>query len=125
MKDVKFYYCEICGNLTYLLDEGEGEMICCGEPMKLLTAGTTDAATEKHVPYLKRDGNHLEAVIGEVEHPMLEKHYITWIAAVQGDRVIFQHLSPGDEPKACFELQDGPVEVYEFCNLHGLWKADA
>lgn len=125
MKEVKFYYCEVCGNLSYLLNEGPGQMVCCNQPMTLLKAGTTDAALEKHVPAITREDGKIQVIVGAVVHPMVEEHYITWIAAVQGDSVKFAHLHPGQEPKATFCAADGPVQVYEFCNLHGLWMAEA
>ncbi|MDD3418332.1 MAG: desulfoferrodoxin family protein [Eubacteriales bacterium] len=125
MKEVKFFYCEVCGNLTYLLNEGPGEMVCCNQPMTLLVAGVTDAATEKHVPFVTRESGKIDVVVGEVEHPMIPQHYITWIAAVQGDSVKFVHLHPGEPPKASFCVEEGPVTVYEYCNLHGLWMAEA
>ncbi len=125
MSKVKFYHCEVCGNVVALLVDGKGELVCCGEPMVLLEADTVDAAKEKHVPEIKRDGNKIEVVVGSVEHPMEEKHYITFIAAVQGKKIQIAQLEPGDEPKASFEIEDGEVEVYEFCNLHGLWMAKA
>ncbi len=125
MKEVKFYYCEICGNLSYLLNEGGGEMVCCNQPMTLLQAGVTDAATEKHVPFVTRKDGMIEVVVGEVEHPMVAAHYITWIACVQGECVKFVHLHPEEAPRAEFCVKEGPVAVYEFCNLHGLWMAEA
>ena len=121
----KFYFCKPCGNLVYLMNNGGGKLVCCGQPMELLDAGVTDAAQEKHVPAVTRDGNKLTVVVGSVAHPMEEKHYITWIAVEQGNALYVKHLKPGEEPKAEFLVEDGPVTVYEFCNLHGLWKADA
>ena len=80
----KFYFCKPCGNLVYLMNNGGGKLVCCGQPMELLDAGVTDAAQEKHVPAVTRDGNKLTVVVGSVAHPMEEKHYITWIAVEQG-----------------------------------------
>lgn len=125
MENVKFYYCRRCGNLVLMMHEGGGELVCCGEAMELLKAGVTDAAKEKHVPEVKREGNHLSVQVGSVAHPMEEKHYITNIIAVQGKNVQMKYLQPGEAPQAEFDVADGPVTVYEFCNLHGLWKAEA
>ena len=127
MNEVKFYYCEACGNLVILLNEGPGQLVCCGQDMILLEAGTTDAAKEKHVPEAKREGDRLIVQVGSVAHPMEEKHYITHIVAVQGDKVQIKYLKPGEEPKAefaiCAECED-KIQVYEFCNLHGLWMTE-
>lgn len=125
MNKVKFYHCEKCGNVVALLVNGGGELVCCGEPMVELVADTVDAAKEKHVPEIVRDGNKIDVQVGSELHPMIEKHYITFIAAVQGDKIQICQLKPNEEPKASFEIEDGKVEVYEFCNLHGLWKAEA
>lgn len=125
MKDVRFFHCEECGNVVALLVEGGGELVCCNAPMVEMEANTVDAAVEKHVPELKREGNAIEVVVGSTIHPMDEDHYICFIAAVQGAKVQIANLKPGEEPKAKFDLADGPVVVYEFCNLHGLWKAEA
>lgn len=121
-----FYRCETCGNLVMKVHDGGGQLVCCGSPMTELKANSTDAATEKHVPAVTRDGNAIKVQVGSTPHPMLEEHYIMWIAAVQeGKRAQIAYLKPGGEPKAEFAICDGPVEVYEYCNLHGLWIANA
>ena len=119
-----FYRCSICGNLVGLINRGGGELVCCGQPMNLLTANTTEASTEKHIPVLTRDGNNLHVEVGSVAHPMLPEHYIQWICIAQGNLTQRTSLDPGDPPAADFVICDGPVVVYEYCNLHGLWKAE-
>lgn len=121
----KFFKCEICGNMVGLIQNGGGELVCCGQPMKLLEPNTVDAANEKHVPFVKREGNKLHVQVGEVEHPMLDEHYIQWIMVAQDDRTQRAYLKPGSKPVADFDVHDGAVTVYEYCNLHGLWSADA
>lgn len=125
MSEVKFLYCEKCGNIATVLFNAGPPIVCCGQKMVEMPAGTTDAALEKHVPAVTRDGNKVSVQVGSVEHPMTEAHYITFIAAVQGANLQVAQLTPADEPKAEFVVADGPVEIYEFCNLHGLWKAEA
>ncbi len=125
MKDVRFFHCNACGNVVALLVEGGGELVCCGQPMEELKAGTTDAAVEKHVPYITKADGKIEVQVGEVEHPMLEEHYICFIAAVYGNKIKIERLAAGDAPKAVFCDPGCPVTIYEFCNLHGLWKAEA
>ena len=51
---VKFYRCEECGNIVELINNGGGELVCCGQPMVELKANTTDAANEKHVPVVEK-----------------------------------------------------------------------
>ncbi len=120
---MKFYRCEVCGNIVELVHNGGGELICCGEPMKELVANTTDAATEKHVPFVQVEGQKISVQVGETIHPMTEAHYITWIILETDKRITRVNLTPQDEPKAEFILPEGEkaVAVYEYCNLHGLW----
>ena len=123
MSDFEFYRCERCGNVVALLKKGGGTLTCCGQAMTKLEANSTDAAQEKHVPVVVREGGKIKVSVGSVPHPMLPEHHIEWIALVSGDKVEFAFLKPGEEAKAEFnEVASGTV--YEYCNLHGLWKAD-
>lgn len=125
MADVKFYKCKKCANLFVKVLEGPCTPQCCGEPCEELVAGSTDAATEKHVPAVTREGGKIIAKVGEVAHPMLDAHSIQFIALVAGDRIEIKKLHPGDEPVAEFACDGSEnVTVYEYCNLHGLWKAE-
>ena len=123
---VKFYKCMHCGAIVAKLNEIGCDPSCCGEVMKPLLAGTVEAAVEKHIPVAKRDGNLIHVEVGEVIHPMLENHYIEWIYLLSERGGQFVFLKPGEEPKADFALVDGekPLEVYAYCNLHGLWKGE-
>lgn len=119
----KFYRCPTCGK-TLLVIKGISAPACCGEPMELLEAGAVDAATEKHVPVVTRTDTGIDVNVGSVDHPMLEAHYIQWIALVDGARTEIHTLEPEAAPKTSFvgPISDG-AEVFEYCNLHGLWKA--
>ena len=123
---LKFYRCKHCGNIVGKIYDSGVPIVCCGENMEELTANTSDGAHEKHVPVVKVEGNRVHVVVGSTEHPMGEDHYIEWIAlqTKNGNQRIC--LKPGDKPEACFAICDGDeVEaVYEYCNLHGLWKAE-
>ena len=126
--DVKFYFCHHCKNLLLpAVDKGVTPS-CCGEKMELLEAGTTDAALEKHVPVveLEADGHHFTVNVGAVPHPMAEDHYIQFVVIAHGSRIGCHRLAPGDEPSLRFSIKDNsvPITVYEYCNLHGLWKAE-
>ena len=89
-----------------------------------VVAITEDAAVEKHVPYTSiEDDDVLYVKIGEVDHPMTEDHYITWVAAVYNDSVLKYNFKPGEVPEAVFDYEEGMV-VYAYCNLHGLWKKE-
>ena len=101
--------------------------MCCGQKMDEIVPGTTDAAQEKHVPVISVDGNTVTVEVGSVEHPMLEEHYIQWISIETREGNQRKILKPGEAPKAVFALTEGDelVAAYEYCNLHGLWKAEA
>lgn len=124
MREQKFYICKHCGNIVNLVKSAGVPVVCCGEPMHELIPGTVDAAVEKHVPEYEVKDNKVFVKIGSVEHPMLPEHYIQWIwlQTKMGNQLV--HLSPEQKPEAVFALADGDeVEaVYEYCNLHGLWK---
>ncbi len=91
-----------------------------------LTANTEDAAHEKHVPQITIDGSTVVVKVGSVEHPSLPEHFITFILLETNTGIHTKWLKPGDVPAATFVLvaDEKPVAAYEFCNLHGLWKAD-
>ena len=121
---VKFYRCNKCKNIVELIYNGDGELVCCGEPMVELKENTTDAATEKHVPVYEKDGDTTLVKVGSVAHPMTDEHYIQWIAALTDDGIFRKNLSPGDKPEAAFSCLKNVRAYYEYCNLHGLWKVE-
>lgn len=123
---MKFYVCKHCKNLVTLLHESGVPMMCCGEKMTELVPGTSDGAFEKHVPAVSVDGNTVTVKVGEVEHPMLENHYIQWVVLETKNGAQIHYLKPGEKPEAVFALAEGDeaIAVYEYCNLHGLWKKE-
>jgi len=121
-KKLQIYKCEICGNIVEVLHEGEGELVCCGQPMKLYKENTTDAALEKHVPVIEKTENGFKIKIGSVAHPMIEEHYIEWIEAIVDGAAYRQFLKPGDAPEAEFCIKADNIIAREYCNIHGLWK---
>ncbi len=124
-KKKQIYKCEICGNIVEVLHEGKGELVCCGEPMKLYEEKTADSAVEKHVPVIERMGDKVKVKVGSVPHPMEEKHYIEWIELIVDGKSYRQFLKPGDAPEAIFDLKvsdDTKLEAREYCSIHGLWK---
>ena len=123
---MKFYICKHCKNLVTLLHESGVPMVCCGEKMTELVPGKSDGAFEKHVPAVSVDGNAVTVKVGEVEHPMLENHYIQWIVLETKRGAQIHYLKPGEKPEAAFMLAEGDeaIAAYEYCNLHGLWKKE-
>ncbi|MFC1486002.1 desulfoferrodoxin [Candidatus Latescibacterota bacterium] len=117
------YKCEVCGNIVEVLHEGAGELVCCGEPMKLMVANTVDAAREKHVPVIEKISNGYKVKVGSDPHPMIDTHYIEWIALCADGVTYRKFLKPGDAPEAEFCVTAKTVTAHEYCNLHGLWKA--
>ena len=120
----KFFICNVCGNIVEMIRESGVPIICCGQKMTELIANTSDGAIEKHVPLVDVKGNKVDVIIGSNIHPMIEKHYIQWIYLETNKGIQRKALLPGDEPKATFIIDNDEVvkAVYEYCNLHGLWK---
>lgn len=122
---MKFFKCDICGNFVEMVKESGVSMMCCGQNMTELLPGTSDGAHEKHVPVYSVNGNTVSIQVGSTEHPMMEGHFIAFIA-VETDQGAYRITrKPGDAPKAELTLADGEIVlgVYAYCNLHGLWKA--
>ena len=119
---MKFYRCEICGRIVEEVKPG-GPLTCCGQAMTELIPGTTDAAVEKHVPEYKVEDGKVIVTVGAVEHPMVDAHYIEWVALETNFGVARRALAPGHKPEAWFALTDKEEvkAVYAYCNLHGLW----
>ena len=123
---MKFYICRRCGNLVTKLNSSGVPLMCCGQPMELLEAGSVDAAVEKHVPAVAVEGNVVRVNVGSVTHPMTEAHYIQWVALETDKDAQIHWLHPDEAPEAVFAVAEGqtPKTVYAYCNLHGLWKKD-
>lgn len=121
---MKFFVCEHCGNIVEKVVDSGVPVICCGEKMKEMVPGSVDAAVEKHVPVVTEEGNTVKVFIGEVEHPMVEEHYIGFIAIETQQGVQRKELKAGQKPEAVFALNEGDkfIAAYAWCNLHGLWK---
>ena len=122
MPNSKFFICRHCGNIIGMVHASGVPVVCCGENMQELIANATDASGEKHVPVVSFEGNTVTATIGSVEHPMTEEHYIQWLFLETEKGGQRKELKPGEKPEAKFTLiDDEPVGVYAYCNLHGLW----
>lgn len=129
---LKIYRCNVCGNLIEIIDHSGVNPVCCGEDMEELIPGTSDGAKEKHIPVCMElpdalsSSDHVKTLhvqVGESEHPMTEAHYIPWIAVVTNQGVYRKHLMPSNKPEALFILpkDEEVLEIYSYCNLHGLW----
>lgn len=121
---LRVFRCKKCGQMVIMLKKSKCDMYCCEEAMEELIPGTTDAAVEKHVPVYEAKDNKVYVTVGDVIHPMMEQHYIEWIVLETKNGIQKKELTPEDEPKAIFPLMEGDsvIAVYEYCNLHGLWR---
>lgn len=124
-REQKFYICRICGNIVGLINNAGVPLVCCSQEMEELIPNSQDAAIEKHVPEVSIDGDTINIQIGSIEHPMTEEHYISWVYLETKNGGQRKILKPFDKPVASFKLlNDEPLTVYAYCNIHGLWKKD-
>ncbi|MBO7278085.1 MAG: desulfoferrodoxin [Bacteroidales bacterium] len=120
----KFYKCRHCGNIFQKIVDSKVPVVCCGEPMEELIPNTVDASTEKHVPVVTRlDECTIKVEIGSTPHPMTEEHHICFIYVETENGGIRIHLKDKPEAVIC-TCNSKPIAVYEYCNLHGLWKTE-
>ena len=121
---VKFYVCPHCGNVIQKVVDSKVPVVCCGEKMQELVANTVEASVEKHLPVVTSvDDNHIKVEVGSVAHPLLPEHHIAFIYVETEKGGIRVDLT--DKPEATICVCDSkPVAVYEYCNLHGLWKRE-
>ena len=120
-KQLEIYKCDLCSNIVEVFQGGKGELVCCGQPMNLQVENTVDAAKEKHVPVIEKAEGGVLVKVGEVAHPMEEKHYIQWVEVVADGRCYTKFLKPGDAPEAFFCIDAANITAREYCNLHGHW----
>ena len=122
-EQLQVYKCDVCGNIVEVMHAGAGELVCCGQPMKLFKENSVDAAKEKHVPVVEKTADGFKVKVGSVAHPMEEKHWIEWVDLIVDGKVYRQFLKPGQASEATFCVKADKVAAREYCNLHGLWKA--
>ena len=120
---LQVYKCELCGNIVVVLHAGGGELVCCGQPMKLFDESTVDAAKEKHVPVIEKGDGTITVKVGSIPHPMEEVHFIEWIELIADGKVYRAQLKPGEAPEATFAITANQVTAREYCTLHGQWAA--
>jgi superoxide reductase len=123
MPNIRFFRCDVCDNILVMLLKNEDHKTCCEQYMTVLKPNSTDGAGEKHIPVISRNNGSIHVVVGETQHPMLPEHYIEIITIDAAEKTEIAYLSPGSEPMADF-TDNGSGTVYEYCNIHGLWKFD-
>lgn len=121
---MKIYVCKKCGNVVLKLEDKSEELKCCGEKMELVDANTTEAATEKHLPVYEIKEGMINIKVGEVEHPMTDEHYISFIILASDDNYMIRKLKAGDKQEASFPYDKSYNKIYAYCNLHSLWLTE-
>ena len=117
----EIYKCEICGNVIEVLHGGAGQLVCCGQPMKLMEAKKEEQGYEKHLPVVEKEDGKTRIKVGSVPHPMEEEHFIEMIEVITTDgRILRKYLEPGQKPEVEFDVKD-IKEAREYCTIHGLW----
>jgi len=91
--------------------------------MAYLEPNTVEASLEKHIPFVTKTDTGLKVEVGSVLHPMDTAHYIDFIYVTAEDGGVLADLNIGDMPEKDIVVKN-PKEVYAYCNLHGLWKAE-
>ena len=120
----KFYKCNHCGNVIEKVVDSKVPVVCCGEKMQELIPNTVDASGEKHVPVVTcLDDCRIKVEVGSVAHPMTPEHHISFIYVETENGGIRVNLKDKPEAVVCV-CSEKPIAVYEYCNLHGLWKTD-
>jgi len=120
---LELYKCELCGQIVMIVTEGEGTLVCCGQPMIQIPEKHGDQeGKEKHVPVVEKTDAGIKVKVGSVPHPMVEDHYITRIAVIGETFLQVSTLKPGDAPEKEFYVPyDKVKKVRIYCNKHGLW----
>lgn len=121
----KFYKCTVCGQIIKIIKQTQSPTVCCGKPMQEMSAGTTEASLEKHIPTFTIENNVVKVNVGSIEHPMTEEHFIEWVSLQTKEGCQLKKLSPQMKPYVEFHIsnKDNVEAVFAYCNLHGLWKA--
>ena len=119
---LEIYKCEACGNIVEVTHNGVGQLVCCGQPMKLQQEKREDLGQEKHVPVVEKLDDGILVKVGSVEHPMESNHYIEWIEVISENSICRRHLQPGEKPERKFKVTSDNIKVRIYCNVHGLWS---
>jgi len=123
----QIYRCDSCGVIIDILHKSLGNIVCCDVPMCLVVENTEDAVVEKHLPVVEKISTGIKIKVGEIIHPMEEKHFIEWIEVITvNNETKKKFLNPNEKPEAefCIENFENIVSIRSYCNLHGLWKSE-
>ena len=126
LKNLNFYKCEICGNISYKVCDSGNSLSCCGRVMTPMMSESTDGDPEVHVPVCVCKGTTVCVTVGAKDHPMTEGHHIEFISIITDRGVYMKTMAHAGHPSTCFEISDGEkvLLVKAFCNLHGMFEAE-
>lgn len=126
MNNKRFYVCSVCGNLIGMIKHNGPKVSCCGKVMNELVANTTEASEEKHIPVVTINDDNVHVEVGSVLHPMVKEHFIEWVYVSTEKGAQRKNLEIDGKPTVDFKIckDDKVLEVYAYCNLHGLWKVE-
>lgn len=125
-KKSELYRCNVCQNLIEILSEGNGELVCCNQPMELLKENCSESENlaDKHVPVIEKITGGYKIRVGAKKHPMSEEHHINFIQVISkdGKYVKTKFLSLEDEPESDLKCDGKSIWARALCNIHGLFK---
>lgn len=115
MKKMQFSVCPVCGNLITALESTA--ISCCGKKLKPLTAQKADDAEKLSIELIENDYFITSG------HPMKREHYISFVALLTEDTIVFRKLYPEWALQVRIPvLAHGKLLWY--CTRHGLWEQE-
>ena len=142
-EQMKLYVCQNCNHIEF--EKSADSCPVCRAPNAVFeqndsvftdSAEKSKEAAVKHIPQIEvsktcglipENCGDAHIRIGEVLHPMEEKHYIQFIDVYQNDKHVTRALlTPNGVYAAAgvhFKDFSGTISAVEFCNLHGHWMS--
>lgn len=120
---LKFYRCNVCGNVVVKIEDSGVVMHCCGREMEEMVPKRDEEGNEKHVPSVTFPSEcEVNVKVGVAPHPMVKEHFIQWVFLETDKGWQLERLNPSEKPEVIFHCQgQRPCRVYELCNVHGFW----
>jgi superoxide reductase len=120
---LELFSCDTCKKIVLVVQDGDGELVCCKKPMTPLVEKSADAGKEKHLPVIEKVPGGIKVKVGSIPHPMEKEHYIKWIEVMGDTFLCTKSFQPGDKPEKEFAIPSGGkvVKVRIYCNVHGAW----
>jgi len=86
---------------------------------------------KKHIPWIEITEDKLVIKVWfEIEHPMMEKHFIKLIDVLRFTKAGYISLkqvtlTPNQKPQVEFDIKDweaGTYKIQAHCNIHWVWE---